>query len=86
MQTICFLQEKEHQQTEEQIFQDRQYQIDAAMVRIMKTRKNLGHNQLITEVLAQLRIPVKAVDLKKRIESLIGWLYLERPSELIKFV
>lgn len=40
----------------------------------MKTRKKLTHNQLITEVLSQLRFPVKAVDLKKRIESLIGLL------------
>lgn len=38
----------------------------------MKTRKKLTHNQLITEIMGQLRFPVKAADLKKRIESLIG--------------
>ncbi|KAL3098075.1 hypothetical protein niasHT_027620 [Heterodera trifolii] len=73
--------EQEHQQTEEQIFQDRQYQIDAAVVRIMKTRKKISHNQLIGEVLAQLRFPVKAVDLKKRVESLIEREYMSRDKE-----
>ncbi|KAM3728636.1 Cullin-4A [Dirofilaria immitis] len=61
----------ERAQTEEEIFQDRQYQIDAAIVRIMKTRKSLAHQLLISELFNQLRFPVKPVDLKKRIESLI---------------
>jgi cullin-4 len=30
--------------------QDRQYQIDAALVRIMKTRKTLSHKLLVSEV------------------------------------
>jgi cullin 4 len=38
----------------------------------MKTRKKMTHNQLITDILTQLRFSVKAADLKKRIESLIG--------------
>ena len=29
--------------TNERVFQDRQYQIDAAIVRVMKTRKTLSH-------------------------------------------
>ena len=52
-------------------FQDRQYQIDAAIVRIMKMRKSLHHTPLITELYNQLKFPVKPPDLKKRIESLI---------------
>lgn len=52
-------QSEEQQQTEERVFQDRQYQIDAAIVRIMKMRKVLPHNLLITELYNQLKFPVK---------------------------
>ena len=71
---------EENQQTTEKVFQDRQYQIDACIVRIMKTRKTLGHQLLIGELLAQLKFKIKASDLKKRIESLIDREYLERDS------
>lgn len=60
---VLFLQTEEQKATEERVFQDRQYQIDAAIVRIMKMRKTLGHNLLITELYKQLKFPVKV---KKR--------------------
>ncbi|KAK8392981.1 hypothetical protein O3P69_013189 [Scylla paramamosain] len=72
---------EEQQQTEERVFQDRQYQIDAAIVRIMKMRKVLPHNLLITELFNQLKFPVKPADLKKRIESLIDRDYMERDKD-----
>ncbi|XP_018014430.2 cullin-4A [Hyalella azteca] len=72
---------EEQLKTEERVYQDRQYQIDAAVVRIMKTRKNLTHNHLITELFDQLKFPVKANDLKKRIESLIDRDYMERDKD-----
>ncbi|VDM25312.1 unnamed protein product [Toxocara canis] len=82
---ICQVQMKEtaeeHSQTEEQIFQDRQYQIDAAIVRIMKTRKSLAHQLLISELFKQLRFSVKPIDLKKRIESLIEREYMCRDKD-----
>uniref|UniRef100_A0A158Q724 Cullin-4 n=1 Tax=Elaeophora elaphi TaxID=1147741 RepID=A0A158Q724_9BILA len=71
----------ERAQTEEEIFQDRQYQIDAAIVRVMKTRKSLAHQLLISELFNQLRFPVKPVDLKKRIESLIEREYMCRDKD-----
>jgi len=47
----------------------------------MKTRKQLNHQQLVAELLQQLKFPCKAGDLKKRIESLIDREYLERDAE-----
>jgi cullin-4 len=73
--------QEEQETTQERVFQDRQYQIDAAIVRIMKTRKTLTHNLLITELYDQLKFPVKPQDLKKRIESLIERDYLERDKD-----
>jgi len=71
----------EQKATEERVFQDRQYQIDAAIVRIMKMRKTLSHNLLLTELYNQLKFPVKPPDLKKRIESLIDRDYMERDKD-----
>ncbi|GJQ68033.1 hypothetical protein Trydic_g10668 [Trypoxylus dichotomus] len=72
---------EEQKATEERVYQDRQYQIDAAIVRIMKMRKTLSHNLLISELYIQLKFPVKPADLKKRIESLIDRDYMERDKE-----
>mmetsp|Transcript_1741 Transcript_1741/g.2670 ORF Transcript_1741/g.2670 Transcript_1741/m.2670 type:complete len:801 (+) Transcript_1741:58-2460(+) len=69
---------EENQSTTERVFQDRQYQVDAAIVRIMKTRKQQTHSLLIAELYNQLKFPIKPQDLKKRIESLIDREYLER--------
>lgn len=69
---------EENAATTEKVFQERNYQIDAALVRIMKTRRTLQHMALIAEVIRHLLFPHKAGDIKKRIESLIDREYLER--------
>lgn len=69
---------EEQAQTNERVNQDRQHQIDAAAVRVMKTRKKLSHQLLVSEVLKQLRFSARSTDVKKRIESLIEREYLER--------
>lgn len=56
---VLLLQSEEQKATEERVFQDRQYQIDAAIVRVMKMRKALSHNLLISELYNQLKFPVK---------------------------
>lgn len=72
---------EENQSTNEKVFQDRQYQVDAAIVRIMKMRKSLLHNLLISECVGQLKFPIKPADIKKRIESLIDRDYLARDEQ-----
>lgn len=72
----------------EEINNDRQLAVQAALVRIMKSRKKLGHQQLIAEVVTQLQKMFSAdVKLVKRsIEQLIdvrggdggGWMELRR--------
>jgi len=63
--------------------EDRRQLVEAAVVRIMKTRTTLPHNDLIAEVTKQLssRFTPKPADVKKRIESLIDREYLERSEE-----
>lgn len=79
---IFFLfQQEENASTNEKVFQDRQYQVDAAIVRIMKMRKSLQHNLLVTEVVGQLKFSIKPADIKKRIESLIERDYLARDEQ-----
>lgn len=73
--------QEENEATVEKVFQDRQYQVDAAIVRIMKMRKTLAHTQLISEVVNQLKFPIKQPDIKKRIESLIDRDYLKRDEQ-----
>ncbi|KAJ9547630.1 hypothetical protein OSB04_020173 [Centaurea solstitialis] len=67
----------------EDVDKDRRYAIDASIVRIMKSRKVLGHQQLVMECVEQLsrmfKPDFKAI--KKRIEDLITREYLERDKE-----
>lgn len=73
--------EEEDRITEQKVLIDRQFQIDAAIVRIMKACKCISHTNLISELFDKLGIPVKPCDLKKRIELLIEREYMERDKD-----
>ncbi|WZZ19890.1 hypothetical protein YC2023_121277 [Brassica napus] len=67
----------------EDVDKDRSYAIDACIVRIMKSRKVLLHQQLVSECVEQLRRMFKpdVKMIKKRIEELISREYLERDTK-----
>ena len=69
---------EEREKTVETVSRDRLYLIDAVLVQIMKSRKTILHQQLIPQVLEQVKIPAQPADVKKRIESLIEREYMER--------
>lgn len=73
--------DEDTKRTHDEVFRDRQYQVDAIVVRIMKTRKRLNHTDLMGEILAQVRFPAQPADIKKRVESLIEREYLERDED-----
>lgn len=72
--------DKERKETEKKNEATRGFAVEAAIVRIMKQRKELPHAQLLTEALSQVAGQFKpdVSMIKKKIESLIEREYLER--------
>ena len=75
-----FLQPEESKRTNESIEGDRKHYIDAAIVRIMKAKKEMMHEQLMIATIDAVKshfVPI--VDtIKKRVESLVESEYLKR--------
>ncbi|KAJ6619719.1 Cullin-domain-containing protein [Mycena sp. CBHHK59/15] len=71
---------EERKETKDRIDEERRHQTEACIVRIMKDRKHMTHNDLINEVTRQLaaRFQPNPLVIKKRIEGLIEREYLER--------
>jgi len=74
--------EPEKLKTQERVEEERRPQIQASIMRIMKSRKKLEHNNLVAEVTKQLqsRFLANPTEVKKRIESLIEREFLERDN------
>ncbi|KAF8206446.1 Cullin repeat-like-containing domain protein [Mycena galopus ATCC 62051] len=71
---------EERKETKDRIDEERRHQTEACIVRIMKDRKHMTHNDLINEVTRQLatRFLPNPLNIKKRIENLIEREYLQR--------
>lgn len=71
---------EENQETLERVHQDRQYETQAAIVRIMKSRKTMTHANLVAEVIEQTRKrgAVELSEIKKNIDKLIDKEYIDR--------
>jgi len=73
---------EERKDTDVSVDRRREYEISACIVRVMKARKTAKHNDLIVEVVEQLKkrfIPEPA-KIKSCIESLIEKDYMERAA------
>ena len=73
--TINSIQKKESKKDSEivhrRVLADRKFMIDAAVVKTLKTKKSIKHNDLIQEVIGLVRFPLEISALNQRIESLI---------------
>ncbi|KAI9894289.1 MAG: hypothetical protein M1814_004143 [Vezdaea aestivalis] len=70
----------ENKATHEQVARDRQFETQAAIVRIMKSRKSISHAELVSEVIMQTkkRGNLDMKEIKVHIDKLIDKDYLER--------
>ena len=64
---------QENQQTHERVAADRNYETQAAIVRIMKSRKKITHAELVSEVITatKSRGVLDPADIKKNIEKYV---------------
>ncbi|KAK4174823.1 Cullin family-domain-containing protein [Triangularia setosa] len=71
---------EENKETHERVARDRQFETQAAIVRIMKSRKTMGHARLVAEVINQTKArgAVDPGEIKANIEKLIEKDYIER--------
>lgn len=72
--------EAEAKETRKEVVESRKVQIDAAIVRLMKARQRLSHNDLVLELTQTLssRFLVDPQEVKRRVEVLIERDFLER--------
>lgn len=79
---INSVQKKESRADSEKIFErvlnERKFVIDAAVVKIMKTKKTLNHRDLVQEVMSLVRFPLEVSLLNTRLGFLIRDHYLEQ--------
>ena len=67
---------QENQQTHERVAADRNYETQAAIVRIMKSKKKITHAELVSEVITatKSRGVLDPADIKKNIEKYVDFI------------
>ena len=77
---VNVIDKKEEARINKQIQEDRSFRLDAILVRIMKAKKQLNHNELMVEVKNEVGGSFEVVPglVKKRIENLINREFLKR--------
>ena len=75
--------DEEMEDIQSSIVEGRKFELNAAIVRIFKSRQQVHHNDLIAEIVKQLlnRFQPLTIMMKQRIEDLIDKEYLRRDSE-----
>lgn len=74
--------DSERSQTVEKVEEERKFELDAAIVRIMKSRKSLSHNELVVETFKQIqRFNPSPQFIKRRINELLEREYLQRDRD-----
>ncbi len=75
--------QEEQKKTEDSVFEQRPYIIDAAIVRIMKSKKKARHGELFNELFTDMRriCQIDIAQMKERIETLIEREYIERDAK-----
>ncbi|WEW61045.1 hypothetical protein PRK78_006534 [Emydomyces testavorans] len=78
---------EENKETHERVALDRKYETQAAIVRIMKSRKTISPQELTVEVIKATRNrgDLDPADIKSNIDKLIEKEYLERDTESNKY-
>lgn len=73
---------EENKETHHRIAADRHYETQAAIVRIMKSRKTVKHVELVTEVInaTKNRGPLDPADIKKNIEKCVAQIFQLVPA------
>jgi cullin-4 len=71
---------EENKETHERVQADRNFETQAAIVRIMKSKKSIGHQLLVAEVIeaTRKRGVLSVADIKRNIDRLIEKEYMER--------
>ncbi|CAO3687174.1 unnamed protein product [Rhizopus stolonifer] len=71
---------EEKKEVESKVLINRQHQLEAALVRIMKSNKTMSQDALFTEIVKQLKFTLEIGDFKRKLESLIERDYIIRDS------
>lgn len=75
--------DEEKEEVQQAIVEGRKHMVNAAIVRIMKSRQSVKHNELVAELVKQLhgRFQPLTILMKQRIEDLIEKEYLKRDDD-----